>query len=119
LSGTTAGNSAITAYSIYWNAGVLANSADTLVTESLLSPTTYTFTNIVGGSTYKFAVKAKNIYGYGIISDEATVIAIDVPAKMAIPTVALSTTSPFTSVVVSWTEPNYHYSAVTSYDVQF
>jgi len=119
LTGSTTGNSAITAYAIYWNDGVTADNADKLVTEALLSPTTYTFTNIDGGKTYKFAVKAKNIYGYGTLSSEAQIDAIDVPAKMAIPTVALSAVSPFTSVVITWTAPNYHYSPITDYDVQF
>jgi Fibronectin type III domain len=119
LSGTTAGNSAITAYAIYWNDGVTLDDADKFVTEALLSPTTYTFTNIGGGKTYKFAVKAKNIYGYGTLSSTVQTVAVDVPAKMDIPTVALSTVSPFTSVVITWAVPNFHYSPIEDYDVRF
>lgn len=38
---------------------------------------------------------------------------------MAIPTVALSTVSPYTDVVITWTAPNTHYSPITDYDVRF
>jgi hypothetical protein len=118
LSGTTAGNSAIISYTIYWNKGTDA-SATTVVTEALFASPTYTFSALTGGNTYRFAIRGENVYGYGTKSAESSVAAIDVPAKMAIPTVALSSTTPFTDVVITWTAPNTHYSAITDYDVTF
>jgi hypothetical protein len=112
LTGTDTGNSPITSYALYWNAGtgVLAT---TLVTEALI--TSYQFTSITGGSTYYFKVIAKNIYGYGTESALSSVTAIDVPGKMAIPDV----TNSGTTVIVDFAEPNTHYSAILEYDVQF
>jgi hypothetical protein len=57
LSGTTAGNSAITSYTIYWNKGTDAT-ATTVVTEALFATPTYTFTSLTGGATYRFAIRA-------------------------------------------------------------
>lgn len=79
---------------------------------------TYTFSSLTGGSTYKFAVRAKNIYGYGTTSSDTTEIAIDKPAKMDIPTVALSGTDN-KKVDITWVAPVSHSSPITSYDVQF
>lgn len=51
LTGTATGNSDITAYDLYWNAGV-GTTPSTLVTEALI--TSYHFTSITGGATYYF-----------------------------------------------------------------
>lgn len=112
LTGADTGNSPITSYALYWNAGtgVLAT---TLVTEALI--TSYQFTSITGGNTYYFKVIAKNIYGYGTESALNSVTAIDVPGKMAISDV----TNSGTTVIVDFVEPNTHYSAILEYDVQF
>jgi hypothetical protein len=69
LTGTSTGNSAITSYNLFWNAGT-STSADTLVIDSLTN--TYTFSGLTGGSTYIFSVRAKNIYGYGAFSNEVS-----------------------------------------------
>ena len=60
-------------------------------------------------------MRAKNIYDYGDFSDTTSIVAIDVPGKVAIPSVTLSTTS----VVVDWDVPNTHYSDITEYSIQF
>lgn len=81
LTGADAGNSPITSYALYWNAGAVGvTTADTEVTEALI--TSYQFTSIVGGRTYYFAVKAKNVYGYGDLSSTNSITAIDIPGKM-------------------------------------
>lgn len=56
LSGTTAGNSAILSYTIYWNKGTDAT-ASTVVTEALFASPTYTFSSLTGGATYRFAIR--------------------------------------------------------------
>lgn len=87
LTDPSTGNSPITSYSLYWNAGS-GTTPSTLVTDSLI--TAYQFTAITGGSTYYFAVIANNIYGAGTVSSSVSVTAIDIPGKMSIPTVSNS-----------------------------
>lgn len=61
-------------------------------------------------------MSATNIYGTGVdspISDP--ILAIDVPGKMDIPTVANSGTN----VVITYVAPTTHSSPITDYDVQF
>lgn len=77
--------------------------------------TTYTVSGVSGGSQYKFAVKAKNIYGFGTISSELVVTPSDVPGKASIPTTANSGTD----VVVTWTAPSDHQSSIDAYEVMF
>ncbi|CDW74138.1 pa14 multi-domain protein [Stylonychia lemnae] len=115
LTGDATGNSPTTAYTLYWNKGTDANPT-TKVTEALVL--TYTFSSLSGGSTYKFAVRAINIYGEGPTSTTTTVLAIDKPAKMDIPTVELSTTDNL-RVDITWAPPVSHSSDIISYDVQF
>ena len=112
LTGDATGQSPITAYNLYWNAGT-GTDPSTLVTSGLI--TSYQFTNFEGGKTYYFKLTATNIYGTGAASSSVSVVAIDVPGKMSIPTVANSGTS----VVVTYTAPTTHSSAITDYDVQF
>ena len=62
-----------------------------------------------------FAVLASNIYGDSTVSSATSVTAIDFPGKVDIPTVTTSGTT----VVVDWSAPNTHYSAITAYDIKF
>jgi len=112
LTGDSTGNSAITAYQLYWNAGS-GTTATTLVTEALI--TSYQFATITGGTAYYFRLVAKNVYGTGTTSNTVSISAIDVPGKMSIPSVANSGTN----IVVTYTKPAIHSSDVTAYDVQF
>jgi hypothetical protein len=111
LTAAATGNSAITAYNLQWDSG----SGSTFTDLTSQTATTYSVTGLTGGTTYQFQVRARNVYGYGSYSSVLTVSAIDFPAKMAIPTVTLSTTD----VVVSWTAPDAHSSAITLYEVLF
>lgn len=79
------------------------------------SSTTYTASSLTGGTTYQFQVRARNVYGYGDFSTPVTVTAIDKPGKMPTPTVTISGTN----VVVAWTLPNIHSSAISEYDIRF
>lgn len=62
-----------------------------------------------------FKVRAYNIYGYGAFSNELTIVPSDVPDKVGIPTVTLSTTS----VIVSWSAPDAHSSPIDYYEINF
>ena len=75
LTSTATGNSLITSYNLYWdNASGVTNIE---VIDSLV--TAHTLTGLVGGQTYLFKVRAKNIYNYGDFSSEISVLASDVP----------------------------------------
>lgn len=106
LTGDATGQSPITAYNLYWNAGT-GTSATTLVTSGLI--TSYQITPLEGGKTYYFKVTASNIYGTGADSQQASIDAIDVPAKMSIPTV----TNVDTKVLVTFDAPATHSSPIT------
>jgi len=77
-SSSDTGNSPITSYSLYWDAGT--GTTSTLLFESLL--TTYTVSSLTGGISYKFKVRAKNVYGYGLYSDEVTLTPANVPSTV-------------------------------------
>jgi hypothetical protein len=85
ITGIAAGNSNILSYNLFWNAGN-SSSASTFVTDSLVN--NWTFSGLTGGNNYTFTVRARNIYGYGNLSSPVSVITIDVPSQIQIPTVA-------------------------------
>ena len=64
LTGTATGNSAITAYDLRWDSA--SGSTIYLLSESLI--TSFTVTGLTAGTTYKYKVRGKNIYGYGTYS---------------------------------------------------
>ncbi len=109
--GTATGNAAITSYKLVWD-----DDNDGAFDELTDSPVlTYTASSLTGGSTYKFKVKATNIYGYGTFSSELSVTTSDVPSQMSAPTTSLSGTN----VVVAWAEPNTNNEAIDQYEIQF
>lgn len=117
LTGADAGNSGVIAYSLYWDAG---DSAKTAADVALVDAdiTSFLVTGVEGGRTYRFRVRARNIYGDGPFSDELIVIPDDAPGKTDIPTVVLDTTDP-TAVSVSWPLPNEHSATITSYEIMW
>ena len=76
---------------------------------------------IVPGTTYRFAIRARNIYGYAeSISPIVSVLAIDVPDQPAPPIVTLGSGADNTKVQFTWTNPTLtHGSAVEEVQVQF
>jgi hypothetical protein len=115
LSGVDAGNSDVIAYSLYWDAGDAMATTFTELTDALV--TSFTVNAVTGGQSYRFKVRARNIYGYGPYSDETLVIPDDAPGKTDIPTVQLATDP--TEVEVSWPLPDDHSSTITSYEILF
>jgi len=116
LSGADAGNSAVIAYSLYWDAGDALATVFPELTDALV--TSFTVNGVEGGRSYRFKVRARNIYGYGPYSDATLVIPDDAPGKTAIPTVLLNATVP-TEVEVSWPVPDDHSSPITAYEILF
>ena len=58
---------------------------------------------------------AKNIYGYGEISDPVTINPSDVPSKVAIPSVTITGTS----VLIDWVAPNTNFAIIDLYEILF
>lgn len=114
--GVNTGLVAITSYNLYSDSG----SGGTTYNEIYSGLTTsYLATGLTGGLEYKFKVRATNMYGPGDYSGVLSYTPKDVPSKVAIPTVIISTTAPYTSVFINWDAPNSHSSAITEYDVRF
>lgn len=75
LTGAATGNSAILSYDLYWDNG--SGTVNTELTDTLV--TSYTVSGLTGGASYKFQVRARNIYGYGSFSSLLTIVPSDVP----------------------------------------
>lgn len=122
LSSPSNGNSDILAYELVWDQGLdvvpSVDLSNTLTTYYVLSSS-----QITSGGKYRFAVRARNIYGSATsYSSETVAYAYDVPAKMAQATVATSTTSGYTDgtyIDITWTAPTTHGSAIDQYEVYF
>lgn len=88
------GNSDILAYELVWDAG-----ADVVPTVELSNVLSYYYVvptaDITSGSTYRFAIRARNIYGSATLySSELSATAIDIPSKVDMAVVALNTADP-------------------------
>ena len=79
----------------------------------------YTLTGLQGGMIYTFKVRARNIYGYGQFSAESSIVAVDVPGQISIPTVTMSVETTDTFITVAWTAPVDHYATITAYEILF
>lgn len=76
LSGSTAGDSTVTTYDLYWDNN--SGTPNIQLINSLI--TSYTVSGLTGaGASYKFKVRAHNVYGSGAFSTILTVLASDVP----------------------------------------
>jgi len=73
---------------------------------------------VIGGKTYRFMVRARNIYGYGVNSTVTEVIPDDKPGKTLPVTVALNATHP-TEVSITWPKPDDHSAVINGYEVLF
>jgi len=91
------GNSPILGYRLFWdnNSGVTS----VFVTEGMLF--SYTILGILQHQPYKFKVQARNIYGYGDFSDEATIMTTDIPHIMD----PLGSWYNGNDVRITWSEP--------------
>jgi hypothetical protein len=105
------GNSAVTAYNVYWDNG--GGSTDIALLDSL--STSVTVPGLTGGVSYKFKVRARNIYGDGDFSPELVVLASDRPGAVAIPSVTIGAAD--TDVTIAWAAPDDHSAAIDAYEV--
>lgn len=110
LTGSSTGNSAILSYNLYWNNG--AGATTITVVDSLV--TTYTITGLTTGTTYKFKVRARNIYGYGSFSSDVDIIASSVPDTMN----PVTTTLNDPDIEITWIAPASNGLPLTEYDIQ-
>jgi hypothetical protein len=105
------GNSAVLAYNAYWDNG--SGTTNIALLDGLA--TTAVVPGLTGGTTYRFKVRARNIYGNGAFSTELAVLASDLPDKVAIPTVAVAAAS--VDVTVTWDAPGDHAAPLDAYEV--
>lgn len=73
--------------------------------------TTYTITGLTAGNTYKFKIRAKNIYGSGSFSSDFSFKVASVPAAMSEVTVTEVTTN----LEITWVAPNNRGDTIDSY----
>jgi hypothetical protein len=111
-SGLPTGNSAILKYELLWDNGEPGRTDFLLLSNALA--TSYTQVGVVEGSTYRFKVRAVNIYGAGADSPIASIRASDVPSRMA----SAVTTRSNTDIVVTFAAPTANGSPVTAYQLQ-
>ena len=109
--GLPTGNSAVLSYQLLWDNGQPART-DFL----LLAQTTalgFTLVGVTEGATYRFQIRAVNIYGAGQASPAAPIRASDIPSRMASP----STVRAGTDIVVSWDPPASNGAALSAYEI--
>eukprot|EP00347_Sterkiella_histriomuscorum_P011727 403371340 len=104
------GNSQILSYNLIWNQGGASAPSITLV-DSLV--TFFTVNGLSESISYKFQVRARNIYGYGDYSPVTTITPTDIPAKIDIPTVMVVNMN----VKIDWDEPANHGATIDKYEI--
>ena len=106
------GGSDITSYKLEWDQGT--STWDTLVggSSDQIVPRSYTRTSLTAGQSYKFRLTAKNVYGWGVVSNEVTMIPLGAPSTPA----SVTTSVVATNVKIEWTDPtDTNGAAITSY----
>lgn len=71
---------------------------------------------MAGGLSYKFRVRAGNIYGFGEWSEIAEFKASQEPQQII--SSSISTVNDGLSVTVTWDEPDDNYSDITEYLIE-
>jgi len=117
--GLPTGNSATLEYQLLWDNGEPARAEDDFlllgeVDAAGASPTSFTLVGVgAAGDTYRFAVRAVNIYGAGPDSAVSAVVASDIPSRME----AVTTARSDTDIVVSFVAPAANGAALTEYEI--
>ena len=105
------GYSSITEYEVWWNSG--SGSTLALLT-SAGNTNTYSKSSLTTGTTYRFAVLAKNVHGAGPLSSEQSILVAAVPEQMT----QVSTSDNGTDIVFAWAAPTSNNGAeITAYRV--
>ncbi len=107
------GSSDITAYNLVWDEGNSGGSVETSLYEG--TSTTFSLTGLTSGQNYRFKVRAKNVYGYGDYSAEATLSSSSVPGTVTTLTTAYST---YPDIEIDWSAPTSNGGkTITKYEV--
>jgi hypothetical protein len=72
-------------------------------------------TGIIGGTTYRFRVRASNIYGWGAFSSSTSIKAATIPSQMAIVTTSIDRSTG--GVLISWVAPYDGSQSITKYAI--
>jgi len=110
-SSSDTGYSTILGYRVYYDNGG-ATTPSIFVAETL--DTTYTTTGLTTGTTYNFAVTARNIYGESTLSSSVSILARNVPAAMSTMVVTLQGT---TDIRLDFTPPNNNGLTIDEYEI--
>jgi hypothetical protein len=117
---TETGGATIRSYNLQWHAGGADPDAVWTDLAGYIADypgTSYVVTGgIVGGATYSFRVRARNIWGWGATSPEVALVASAVPGQVPVPTTSIDEATG--GLAVSWGAPDPHGSAVTQYKVE-
>lgn len=115
LTNPSNGGSEVTSYQLVWDAGT-GSTTSSLV--GLLAPYTQASyvvtTGVTLGSTYKFKVRAQNVYGWGGYSPEFSIVASEAPAQMQVATTSIVGTA----ARISWVAPASNGEPITAYRVK-
>lgn len=106
-------------YVIYWDNGdSSADFIELVGSPSQLTQTTYTVSDSIQvGKSYRFKVKAVNKWGDGTFSNSLSVLASSRPATIQ-PAATTSVDALSGDLVIQWTEPDAHGSALQSFVIQ-
>lgn len=97
------GDSNVLSYILYYDQGS-SNYIEVVGESSDYTLTSYTVTGLTAGTSYKFKVAAKNAHGTGDFSNEVTIVAESVPAKLSV--VVTSIDSSTGNMLVDFTAPS-------------
>lgn len=112
--GLPTGNSAITSYELLWDNGDSGLSTFFQLTLTSDLATSHTIVGVTEGASYRFIIRAVNVYGTGVDSTEATIRASDVPSRVD----ALTTARNLLTVEATWDEPSDNGAAVSAYQIE-
>ena len=110
ISDTETGNSEILAYNVWWDSNTGTVNIDLFEGLTL----TYTVSGLVPGNEYKFAIRARNIYGFGPYSDIVTLQPDAVPDMMNTPTTTLA----YPTVTIHIEAPFDNGNEIDGYQIQ-
>jgi hypothetical protein len=106
------GGSPVLDYSVWYD-----NAAGGEYTQiaSGITSLSYIATSLTQGKTYRFKIKARNVYGFSVLSSFVAILASQKPGLPVSPTTTFLQASNI--VLVTWTEPDNGGSPITGYIV--
>jgi hypothetical protein len=109
--GLSDGGEVVAFYKIMYDQGL--GMMTTLVEE--VYDTKYTMTSpVTQGTTYTFKVQARNSVGYSLFSNEASILAAQIPNQPSAPATQIDGST----VLITWLAPNQRGSTISSYTIE-